>query len=489
MDTDQIVVSQAVRRRAFQFLVPITVGCALFMQTLDSTVIATALPAIAASMRQNPIRLNLAITSYLMSLAVFIPISGWVADRFGARLVFRSAIVIFTLGSAFCGFSESLSQLVCARILQGLGGAMMIPVGRLLVLRSVPKSDLVEAMSYLTVPAVLGPVVGPPVGGFIVTYYSWRWIFFMNMPIGLLGIVMVTLYIEDIRETERVPLDLRGFVLSGLGLAGFVLGFETLGRGMLPTSLVVTAMVGGGVCAGLYLIHYRRIPYPIVDLDLMKIPTFMVATLNGGLARMGIGALPFLLAMLLQLVFGLTPFASGLITFSSAAGALLMKFTVGPIIRRFGFRSVLVGNGAISALIMMGYALFRPTTPYAMIILTLLIGGFFRSLQFTSLNTLTYADVPPPMMSGASTLASMAQQLFVSLGVSLAALLLHLSLYLHGTTTLSSRDFGPAFVITGLLSLLSSLLFLPMAAHAGAELSGHTPAPLSEPIETAAEID
>ncbi len=454
-------------------MVPLIVGCALFMQTLDSTVIATALPMIARSMHEDPIKLNLAITSYLLSLAVFIPLSGWVADRFGSRTVFRAAIVIFTIGSVFCGLSRSLPELVAARILQGFGGAMLMPVGRLLVLRSVPKSGLVQAMSYLTVPAVLGPVVGPPVGGFIVTYYSWRWIFFINVPIGLLGVLLVTRFIQNIREEDVSPLDLRGFVLTGLGLAGVVFGFEALGRGVLPVSIVMTVMAGGGLCMGLYLLHARRTSYPIVDLGLMRIPTFAAATAGGGFFRMGIGALPFLLAMLLQLVFGLSPFASGLLTFASAAGALTMKITAPPIIRRFGFRSVLIGNGAISAFIMMSYALFRPSTPHFMIILALLAGGFFRSLQFTALGTLAYADVPMASMSNASSLASMAQQLFLSLGVGFAALLLHLSLGGRAVGTLSAHDFTAAFVVTGVLALLSALLFVPLERYAGAEVSGH----------------
>ena len=227
---------------AANIVVPTIVGCALFMQTLDSTVIATALPVIARAMREPPIRLNLAITSYLLSLAVFIPISGWVADRYGARSVFRAAIALFTLGSIFCGLSSTLAELVLARVLQGFGGAMMVPVGRLVVLRIVPKSGLVDAMSYLTIPAVLGPVLGPPVGGFIVTYSSWRWIFFINVPIAILGMFLVTLYIPDIKEEETIPLDLRGFFLTGIGLAGLVFGFETIGRNMIPVSLVMTAM-------------------------------------------------------------------------------------------------------------------------------------------------------------------------------------------------------------------------------------------------------
>ena len=466
------------------------VGCALFMEMLDSTVISTALPAMAKSLGEDPIKLNLAITSYLLSLAVFIPISGWMADRFGARTVFRSAIVIFTMGSVLCGFSNSLPELVAARILQGFGGAMMVPVGRMIVLKTVAKSDLVTAMSYLTVPAVLGPVVGPPVGGFIVTYYSWRWIFFINVPIGALGFMLVTWYIPNIRDNKIFPLDLRGFLLTGLGLAGMVAGFESIGRGVIPASIIMCVMATGGVCLALYILHERRIDYPIIDLDLMKIPTFSVATLGGGLFRMGIGALPFLLAMLLQIVFGLSPFASGMLTFTSAAGAMLMKVTAPPIIRRLGFRSVLIGNGVLSAFIMMSYTMFRSTTPHYLIVFALLSGGFFRSLQFTALGSLAYADVDNSMMSSASTLASMAQQLFLSLGVAIGAMLLHLSLGAHGGGHLNTHDFMPAFMVMGLLALLSSVLFIPLEYHAGQEVSGHhRGVELSHTPQTVTEAD
>src|SRR5271170_3360873 len=257
---------------AMEFLAPMIVGCALFMEMLDSTVISTALPAMAKSLGEDPIKLNLAITSYLLSLAVFIPISGWMADRFGARTIFRNAIIIFTFGSVLCGCSHSLPQLVASRILQGFGGAMMVPVGRLIVLKTIPKSELVTAMSYLTVPAVLGPVVGPPVGGFIVTYYSWRWIFFINVPIGMIGITLVMWYIPNIKEDVTFPLDFRGFLLTGLGLAGLVFGFESIGRGIIPPAAVAALLCGGALCIFLYWVHAQRHPNPIIDLALIKIP-------------------------------------------------------------------------------------------------------------------------------------------------------------------------------------------------------------------------
>jgi hypothetical protein len=350
---------------------------------------------------------------------------------------------------------------------------MMVPVGRLVVLRVVPKSGLVDAMSYLTIPAVLGPVLGPPVGGFIVTYYSWRWIFFMNVPIAILGIVLVTLFIPNIYQEVSPPLDLRGFVLTGVGLAGLVFGFETIGRHMVPVGVVTTILTAGLLCSALYVFHAGRTKHPIVDLNLMRIPTFAASVLGGGLARMAIGALPFLLAMLLQLVFGMTPFGSGMVTFTGAVGALTMKFTVSPIVRRFGFRTVLIGNGIISALLMMGYAIFRPGLPMTIIIATLLAGGFFRSLQFTCLNTIAYADISQRDMSGASTLSSMAQQLFLSLGVSVAALSLHVSLHLRDASVLTADDFAASFIVIGALALASAFLFIPLEYHAGSEVSGH----------------
>jgi EmrB/QacA subfamily drug resistance transporter len=456
-----------------RFIVPLIVACALFMENLDSTVIATALPAIARSLGEDPLRLNLAITSYLLSLAVFIPLSGWAADRFGARRVFRAAIVIFTLGSACCGAAHTLPELVTARILQGLGGAMMVPVGRLVMLRTVPKSELVRAMSYLTVPALIGPVMGPPLGGFIVTYSSWRWIFFINLPIGLLGIALATIFIEDVKEGAEWPLDVWGLVSAGIGLAALMFGFETAGRGVLPDAAVAALLAAGAISLALYAVHARVHAYPIIDLGLLRIPTFATAIVGGSLFRIGIGALPFLLPLMLQLGFGLSPFASGLLTFASAAGALTMKITAAPIIRGFGFRRVLIGNAAVSALFIASYSLFTPSTPHWLIFLALLAGGFFRSLEFTGINTLAFADVPPALMSRATSFQSMAQQLSVSIGVGTGALLLHVTLAMNGRHELAAQDFAPAFLAVAAISVSSILFFAQLAPQAGAEVSGH----------------
>lgn len=457
-------------------LVPFVVACAMFMQNLDSTVIATALPTIARSLGESPLRLNVAITCYLLSLAVFIPISGWTADRFGARRVFSFAIVVFTLGSIGCGVSNSLSALVAARILQGMGGALMVPVGRLVLLRTVPKSDLVRAMSFVSVPALIGPVMGPPVGGFIVTYASWRWIFFINIPIGILGIILVNLLVGDLKETGRRPLDRGGFMLTGIGLASLAFGFENVGRGALPTAAVIGLFALGAICLTLYVRHARRVSHPIIDLTLFSIPTYASASVGGFLFRMGLGALPFLLPLMLQVGFGLSALHSGLLTFASAAGAMLMKTSAVRILRTFGFRIVLVGDAVISAGFLFGYSLFRPDTPHFVIFVALLIGGFFRSLQMTSINTLGYADVPPAMLSRATSLSSMAQQLSQTAGVATAALMLHTVLTLRGGTSLVAGDFYPVFVGVAMISLLSVPFFLKMSPDAGAEVSGRAPA-------------
>ena len=458
--------------RISQNIVPLIVACALFMENLDGAIIATALPAIALSLNTSPIHLNLAITSYMFSLAVFIPLSGWVADRFGARTVFRAAIIIFMIGSAGCGLSESLAELVIFRIIQGLGGAMMVPVGRLVILRTIPKSRLVGAMAWVTVPALIGPVLGPPVGGFIVTYSTWHWIFFINIPIGILGVILASFYIDNIREENPGPLDIRGFLLMAIALGGLVIGFEAVGRAMLPTALVVLLMCGGALFFWLYILYAKRRLHPIIDLRLMRIHTFRTATLGGFVFRIGIGALPFLLPLMLQFGFGLSALNSGLLTFASAAGALLMKLTAARIIRRWGFKRVLIVNSFIAGFYLFGIAFFKPETPHILILIFLLMGGFFRSLQFTSMNTLTYADISKALMSKATTLSSMLQQLSLSLGVGMGAMLLSFTLHWKGTTDIGADDFWPAIMAISFISTLSVLFFLRLPDNAGEEISG-----------------
>jgi len=403
---------------------------------------------------------------------VFIPLSGWMADRFGVRKVFRAAIVVFTLGSAACGFAQGLPDFVLFRIVQGMGGAMMVPVGRLVLLRTIPKAELISALAWLTIPALLGPVLGPPLGGFITTFISWRWIFWINIPVGILGIILATRFIPAIREKHVPPLDIAGLLLTAIALTGLVFGFETTGRDILPTPLVVLLLAVGATAALLYVAHARRVTHPIIDLSLLRIATFRASVTGGLVFRIGIGAFPFLLPMMLQIGFHRTPFESGLLTFAAALGAMGMKTTAARILRRFGFRRVLIFNAVVSSAFLAAFALFQPSTPGWIIIAVLVSGGFFRSLQFTSINTMAYADVPGQRMSLATSFASAAQQLSLSIGVGTGALLLHLTAVAHGSTSVVAADFAPAFLGVAVISALSTVIFTGLSRDAGAEVSG-----------------
>lgn len=453
-----------------RILLPLIVACALFMENLDSTVLSTALPTIARDFGVSPIHMKLAMTSYLLTIAVFIPASGWLADRFGARTIFRTAIVLFTIGSICCGISNSIGEIVASRILQGLGGAMMVPVGRLVILKSVSKTELVGALAWLTVPALIGPVVGPPLGGFITTYFDWRWIFWINVPIGVLGLILASLFIPDIRGEERVAFDYLGFVLSSFGIAGFVTGSTSLGLNLMPWPYVVTILFSGAALLVAYYFHSRRVPNPILDLSLFAIPSFRASVIGGLLFRIGIGALPFLLPLMLQLGFGLTPFQSGSITFVSAIGAIAMKFVAPPLLRHFGFRNVLIANSFIAAIFIAMPALFNIGTPVQLMTGLLFIGGFFRSLQFTSANALSFSDVEQSRMSRATSLTSVFQQLSMSIGVSIGAIALELSLNASGGV-IGVETFHPAFIAIGIISMSSAFFFFRMPKNAGEEMA------------------
>jgi EmrB/QacA subfamily drug resistance transporter len=466
--------------------VSLIVACALFMEQLDGSIIATALPSIAGSFHVDPLHLNLAITSYLFSLAVFIPLSGWVADRFGARTVFRAAIVVFVIGSVCCGASQNIWELVISRILQGAGGAMMVPVGRLVVLRIIPRDQLVNAMAWISMPALIGPVLGPPLGGFIVTYTSWRWIFYVNVPIGLLGLILATLYVPNIREERSDPLDLKGFLLMAVALAGLVFSFETVGRHLIPGAATACLFLVGCIGLTLYLLHMKRVSYPIIDLSILKYRTYRAAITGGSLFRVGVGAVPFLLPLMLQVGFGISPAKSGMLTFASAAGAMFMKLCAAPIVKKFGFKPILISNSLINAFFLFGCAFFTPTTWRSAIFVFLLIGGFFRSLQFTSLNAMAYAEVPQTLVSRANTLYSMLQQLSLSMGVAIGASLLNLTMFWTHGSELGPTDFWPAYIGVGVFSLLAVPIFATLPKGAGDEMSGHAP-PKTEAVKQEAE--
>ena len=455
-----------------QRLIPLIVATALFMENMDSTVIATSLPAIAADIGTSPLTLKLAITSYLLSLAVFIPASGWTADRFGARLVFASAIAVFMLGSIGCALSSSITDFVLARILQGFGGAMMTPVGRLVLLRSIDKSALVHAMAWVTVPALIGPVIGPPLGGFITTYFSWHWIFLINIPIGLLGIFLALKYIDPIRSENPERFDLYGLVLAGIGLAGIAFGLSVAGLNLLPWTVVAGLIAVGSISMTLYVLHARRTGSPVLDFSLLRLPTLRASIIGGFMFRLGIGALPFLLPLLMQVGFGLSPFQSGLVTFASAVGAMGMKTLASRIIRAFGFRNLMTVNAVASSFFLAACALFTATTPMLLIMIILVVGGFFRSLQFTAINTVAYAEVEPAQISRATTLVSVNQQLAVSAGVAVGAFSVEMTQLLRHQTELTADVFAPAFLVVSIISAASFYFFWQMPDDAGHEISG-----------------
>ena len=451
-------------------IVALVVAAGLFMENMDQTVIATSLPPMAADLGTDPVTLKLAFTSYLLSLAVFIPISAWTADRLGARMVFQLAMIVFTLGSIGCGLSGSLWSLVLFRMVQGIGGAMMVPVARLIILRLTPRHELLSALTYLTVPGVIGPVIGPPLGGFITTYWHWRWIFWINVPVCLLGVALAFVFLPEVKGENSDRLDWRGFLLSSLALCALLFGITLVGRSEAATAWTIPLLLVGALAAWAYVRHAKSAAHPILDLSLFAYPTFSSGVMGGAFFRVGIGAVPFLLPLMLQVGFGLNPFQSGSLSFAAAAGAMVMKATANPILSRFGFRRVLVANGFISALFMAATALFTIGTPHAIIFVVLLVGGFLRSLQFTALNAITFAEVPDARLSPATSLASVAQQLSSSIGVAIAAIVLETSQALHGGTPLAVADFAVAFVILAAVSAVSVPVHSGLRPEAGNEM-------------------
>jgi EmrB/QacA subfamily drug resistance transporter len=440
------------------------------MEGLDSTMIAVAIPDMAKSLGESPLRLNLVITTYLLSLAVFIPVSGWIADQLGTRIVFCGAIAIFAIGSALCGLSASLPMMLGMRVLQGFGGAMMTPVGRLILLRSFPRSDLVSAMNWMTIPAMIGPTVGPIVGGFLTTYLSWRAIFYLNLPIGVGGVMLALWLIEDFRAPAPTRFDLRGFFIAGLGLALLELAIENVGRPMIPGPLGIVFFVAAFSILLLYGWHVRRREDPILDLRLLRIRTFRIGTVTGGVCRMGLDAVPFLLPLLFQVGFGLSPLQAGLLSFSSSLGAMLVRTFSGAFLRFFGFRRLLAGNACLAAAVTAGCGLLRPDTPVWLMVLLVLLSGCVRSIQYLGLNTISYADVPPPVLSKSTSVGGVAQQLARGFGIAIGAALLAV---IAGPRLLTIGDFRLAFLLIAMLPLFSAFGFLRLSPVDGVEVSGH----------------
>lgn len=468
-DLPQPVAQRQSRTRTILLIV----ASAMFMEQLDGTVLATALPTMARSFHADPLRMNVALTSYLLTLAMFIPASGRIADRFGARSVFRTAIGLFTLGSIACAQAPTLWTLVAARMLQGVGGAMMSPVGRLVMLRVVSKQELVRSMAWLMVPATIGPIVGPPVGGFLVTYLSWHWIFYINVPIGILGIILVTIFIDEMKEPTRTPFDLRGLVLSGTALACLMFGIEVASRGVGSIPVVGALLGTGATAATLYTLHARRHPRPMLDFRLLRITTFRASVFCGSLSRIAVGAMPFLMPMMFQIGFGLSAVQSGLITFVSSIGSLAMRGVAPFFLKRLGFRNVLTWIGALATTLIAVSAGFRPGWPLPLIYAVLVTNGFFQSLQFMAYNTIAYADIPREDMSAATSFYTTFQQMALTLGIAVSAAALAASIAVTHHVHAQLPDFSAAFLFVSAISFMAPLLATRLDSAAGAELSGH----------------
>ena len=460
-------------------LLPWLVAVAFFMESLDTTILNTAAPVIAASLKVAPLSMKSVLASYTLSLAVFIPISGWMADRFGTRRVFASAIGLFTLGSFLCGVSGNIHLLVACRILQGCGGAMMVPVGRLTLVRTFAKSELVRAMSFVAIPSLVAPMLGPVAGGFIVGYFHWRVIFFLNIPIGLIGLVMVYLHLPDYREEHTHPLDVAGLLLfgSGVALLSYVLevfGEHTLSGAELLGLLTLSALLLAG-----YGLRAGRAAFPLLNLSLFRIRTFRASVSGSFFTRLGIGGIPFLLPLLYQVGLGFTPIQSGMLLMPQAIGALVMKLTMPSILARFGYRSVLISNTAILGLLILLFATIGAATPVWLIAIQAFCFGFFTSLQYTSMNTLVYADVNPGQVSGASSIASTMQQMSISFGVATASLATAFFIPDRFQSSAPQMIHGvhQAFLVLGALTILSTVIFRELKRGDGDDVSQHEALP------------
>jgi EmrB/QacA subfamily drug resistance transporter len=451
-----------VRRRGER---PVWTGLALlvagafFMENLDGTIIATAAPRMARSFGVPSVELNVVITAYLLALGVFIPVSGWIADRYGARLVFSGAIALFTVSSGLCALSTSLGELTAARVLQGLGGAMMVPVGRLVVLRAANKADIIRVIAYLTWPALVAPVVAPALGGALVTYASWRWIFVLNLPLGLVALLVAVRIVPNLRPGRPAGLDWGGFALTGAGLGTFVFGLELVTDGSVSWAAVGAAIGAGAVLIWWAVGHLRRTAHPLLDLRVLRVPTFRASSLGGSLFRMAISAAPFLLALMFQDGFGWSPLRSGVLVIAVFVGNIAIKPFTTPILHRFGFRTVLVTAGAAAGLTLALCASFTAGTPLLLIVLVLVVSGVFRSIGFTAYNTIVFADVAPEGMGNANTLSSTIQQLTMGLGVAVGALALRAGApldHLVGAASTGGGPFSAAFLLLAVVAFLAA---------------------------------
>ena len=452
-------------------MLPWLVAVAFFMESLDTTILNTAVPVIAKALAVSPLNMKSVLASYTLSLAVFIPVSGWMADRYGTRRVFASAIGVFTLGSLLCGLAGNVHVLVACRILQGCGGAMMVPVGRLTLVRTFPKFELVRAMSFVAIPGLVGPMLGPIAGGLIVAYLHWRAIFFLNLPVGILGLVLVWLRLPDYREKVSHPLDIIGLILFGAGIALLSYVLEIFGEHSLNTGEVLGLLAISLALLFGYGLHARRTTWPLVQLGLFRIRTFATAVSGSFFTRLGIGGIPFLLPLLYQEGLGLSPVQSGLLITPQAAAALSTKFFMPRLLEKFGYRAILISNTVILGLMLMLFATVGRATPIWLILVQAFCYGALTSTQYTSMNTLAYADIAPGQASNASSIASTLQQLSISFGVAAAGLttIVFLPDRNHVSSDQIITGLHEAFLALGAFTILSTIIFRRLKRADGAD--------------------
>lgn len=450
--------------------IPWIIATALFMETLDVTILSTAVPAMALNFKVNPIQLKLALTSYLLSLALFIPISGWIADRLGMKKTFIFALGVFTLSSIGCGMARSLGQLVLFRIIQGIGGSFMMPVGRLIMLRTFPKSELVRATNFMTTPSLLGPLLGPVVGGFITTYYSWPWIFYVNIPIGILGIFSALYYMKNNKALLLRPFNKIGFLLFGLSLAALFFVVEVLNTGFVSSFCITLVFIGSAFGFLVFYLHYRKSKHPVLNLQLFSRRTFFIAGAGNLSSRLGISSISFLLPLFFQVGYGLSPFHSGLLICAWSTGMLSMKFINKRILRLFGFRKMLVTASLLTGITLSSFSLIS-NIHITLILLLVFINGVVSSLVFLGMNILYYADVSESEMSDATSISSTLQQLSMGFGITLSALVLQFFVGWHKELMFNNpTPFRLAFLVTGSIVCLSSLIFLRLKPSDGQEM-------------------
>jgi len=453
---------------------PYLVAATFFMEYLDTTVLATALPQMAHSFGVGPNELSLGMTAYMLALAVFIPISGWIADRFGSRTIFATAILIFTVASILCGASNGLVEFTAARLLQGVGGAMMVPVGRLIVVRSVEKSQLMKAIATITWPAIAAPVIGPPVGGFITTYASWRWIFLLNVPFGAIALILAWKMLKNVQATERRRLDIAGFLLSAATLTCILYGTELASDRGAPPVVAVLLVIAGILLGVVAVRHASGRANALLDYSTLRVPTFSVTVVSGSLTRIGIGAVPYLMPLLFQIGFGMSAFHAGLLMLATAVGNLGTKAVTTRILQRYGFRTTSLAAVTMGGLSIIACGFLTPASPLAWTMVVIFVYGVMRSMQFSTLATLAYADIPAPQMSSANTLWNAANQMTIGLGIAVGALALRLAASFHEHSGdlghFSLADFRWAFIAAGVLTLVSLGGYYRLAPNAGRHL-------------------